>query len=118
MQRWVRLVLYGLLGAVVAAVFSAAAFAIVGDSIREPAQDVLLPTSASVDPRRSPDDDPSESESPSASPSESPSGSEPGDDDGGDSDNSGPGGDGGGDDSSGPGGGGGDDDSGHGGGDD
>jgi hypothetical protein len=109
-----RPVLYGLLGALVAAVFSAAAFALVGDSIGEPAQDVLLPTSASEDggasprPSRSPDDDPS------ASGSHSPSRSEPGDDNGGDSDNSGPGG---GSDSSGPGSGG-DDSSGSGGGDD
>src|SRR5919106_1194506 len=98
MKRWLRPVVYGLLGAFVAAVFSAAAFALVGDSLGTPAQDVLLPTSASQDASRSPDDDDrSQSDSPSPSPSESPS--ESGDDHGGDSGNSGPGG--GGDDSGG-----------------
>lgn len=108
---WKRVIIYGLLGALVAALFSAAAFALVGRSIGDPAPDVLLPASAAGDrsrtpePSRSPDDDPSRSDSPSPSPS----GSEPGDDHGDDH---------GGDDHSGSGGGGSDDSSGHGSGDD
>jgi hypothetical protein len=94
MQGWVKIVVWGALGLLVAAVLSLGAFAIAGDSIG-PAEPIPVPSVSDHDDRGTPSATPeptehssssgSHSSSSSSASSSSSSASEPGDDHGGDS---------------------------------